>query len=176
MTLMLIPEEKRFGVKVYASSPFLDTKIGAKYIGRNPQDVGIAQIYDADGVHIGDGCAIVAKREMTDRASFQKFFVEAMTELLGLKSAGREVLLYLITKVPQATPDWDLTVALTYLEFCQDREKSSLSTFNRGLKDLIDHNFIARSRIRDFYFLNHKYLFNGNRLIVAKIYEREVEQ
>jgi hypothetical protein len=175
MTSVLIREEKRFGVRVYASSPFLDSKIGAKYIGRNPQDVGIAQIYDADGVHIGDGCAIVAKREMTDRASFQKFFAEAMTELMGLKAAGREVLLYLITKIPQATPDWDLTLSLTYLEFAQDRKMASLSTFNRGLKDLIEHNFIARSRVRDFYFLNHKYLFNGNRLMVAKIYEREVE-
>jgi hypothetical protein len=46
-------------------------------------------------------------------------------------------------------------------------------TYHRGLRELLDRQFLFKSPIDGIYFINVKYMFNGDRLAFIKGYTRK---
>jgi hypothetical protein len=43
-------------------------------------------------------------------------------------------------------------------------------TYQRGMREMLEHLFIFRSTSADIYFVNINFVFNGNRITLAKSY------
>ena len=43
-------------------------------------------------------------------------------------------------------------------------------TYQRGLRELLENEFLYRSQSADVFFVNIMYMFNGNRITLAKSY------
>ena len=43
-------------------------------------------------------------------------------------------------------------------------------TYQRGLRELLENEFLYRSPSADVFFVNIMYMFNGNRITLAKSY------
>jgi hypothetical protein len=43
-------------------------------------------------------------------------------------------------------------------------------TYQRGMREMLEHMFLFRSTSADVYFVNVQFIFNGNRITLAKSY------
>ena len=48
--------------------------------------------------------------------------------------------------------------------------KISRTTYFKGMKELVENNFIAETMIQNYYFINLGVIFNGDRLSFVKSY------
>lgn len=48
--------------------------------------------------------------------------------------------------------------------------KISRTTYFKGMKELVEKNFIAETMIQNYYFINPDFMFNGDRLSFVKSY------
>lgn len=111
-----------------------------------------------------------------DDAEFVKLFTANIALNFDLKSAGIKAFNVLMFAVQNSAIQKDL-IALdhyTLEEFTKLNEKSlSLSTFKRGINELIKAKIIAKNIRSNFYFINPSFCFNGNRLVFQTIVERK---
>ena len=65
-----------------------------------------------------------------------------------------------------------ITISLPLVkEWCP---KIAKTTYYRGLSELLDRNFLFRSYAStDLYFVNVRYMFNGDRLVLVQSYRRK---
>lgn len=101
-----------------------------------------------------------------DKTQFVKLYINGVKAFQGLKAAGVKVF-ELIYMAVQNLPGSD-TIYLHFMEIDQRITQISRATFNRGMNELLEKDFIAESEIPGKYFLNIDYLFNGNRLAFIK--------
>jgi len=48
--------------------------------------------------------------------------------------------------------------------------KISRATYFKGMKELVEKNFIEETMIQNYYFINSDFMFNGDRLSFVKSY------
>lgn len=106
--------------------------------------------------------------EEVDSTQFVKLFAAGMRRLKDLKSPGVKVLevLYLIVR---ENPGKD-QVFMSFANVHQLLTPMSLATYTRGVRELIDCEFIAPSINTNIYWINPSYFFNGDRLAFVKMY------
>jgi hypothetical protein len=61
---------------------------------------------------------------------------------------------------------------LNYFVAQRWREDLTRRTYERGMKELLEKEFLFRSVSSDMYFVNIRYIFNGDRLVLAQSYQR----
>jgi len=64
------------------------------------------------------------------------------------------------------------TVTLSYLLAKRLNEKLTRRTYERGMNELLDKEFLYRSLAADVYFVNVNFMFNGDRMVVVRQYRR----
>jgi hypothetical protein len=101
-----------------------------------------------------------------DKTQFVKLYLGGVKAFQGLSNPGIKVF-EIIYRAVQERPGED-TVHLHYAGIDQDLVPISEATFYRGIKELLEKQFIAESTIPNMYFLNVDYMFNGNRLAFIK--------
>jgi hypothetical protein len=67
-------------------------------------------------------------------------------------------------------------VYLSYSAIDQQTNPMGLTTYNRGMKELIVKGFIAPTPNQGMFWLNANYIYNGNRLTLAKTYILKAKQ
>lgn len=99
-----------------------------------------------------------------DKTQFVKVFADGIAGLLGLTSAGLKVFKIIYDRMV-GSPGKD-EILLDYRDIVKKYPKLKMSeaTFSRGLTEVLKHNFLARSHIYNLYYVNPKYIFNGDRL------------
>ena len=165
----IIIGEKR-GVPVYTTNPSIPAP---EDIGRSRRtQIGSAQkgliIHEGTGEILGVGGAVVYEWEEVDKERFVKLFLAGLKQAAGLSKAGLaifEVVYNLVRDNPNSDQvQLNLYVASERIEGINER------TYRRGMRELLDKEFLYRSPSDGTFFVNIRYMFNGDRLAFVKAY------
>lgn len=125
---------------------------------------------ESDGT-LSVGGATFYEVEEVDNTRFVKLFLEGIKHASGLKGAGLTVFEVVYYQI-QEKPDTD-EVKLSYLIANEYAPHLNERTFRRGVRELLDKGFIFRSPADGVFFVNIRFMFNGDRLAFVKAFERK---
>jgi hypothetical protein len=159
------PVGEKHGIKVYATNPSVPLKdelarsrksqIGAEHRG--------LVIDDGSGEILGRGTAIAYELEEVDRDRFVKLFLTGLKAATGLSRAGMSVF-ELVYNAVRERPGQD-TVQLSLVT-----SGLTKSTYYNGIRELLERQFLFRTPYDGTFFINVRYMFNGDRLAFVKAY------
>jgi len=171
-TSLIICHKK--GVPVYGSNPSvldpLEIKKRKSLMGSEKKGF----IIDGAGEVLGNGTAVFYEYEEVDSERFIKMFVSGFKLATGLSKAGLSLLEYVCLSV-QDNPNTD-EVKLSFYRASDKIGAVTERTYQRGMRELLDREFLFRSPEDGVFFVNIRYMFNGNRLAFVKGYQRKTNQ
>jgi len=108
-----------------------------------------------------------------DRTQFVKLYVNGVRAFRDLTSAGTKVFEILYMRVQEEIGRDKIW--LTFPGVDQKVTPIGETTFYRGVKELLQKQFIAESLAPGIFFLNPDYMWNGDRLTFVKQYRKKVD-
>jgi hypothetical protein len=103
-----------------------------------------------------------------DKSQFCKLFVNGVKALKELTSSGTKVFEHLYLEMQKGIGK-DV-VSMVHADIDQKINPISERTFYRGMRELLDKDFIAETVAPGRYFVNPDFIFNGDRLAIVKDY------
>jgi hypothetical protein len=104
--------------------------------------------------------------EEVDTTSFVKMFLDGIKQAAGLSKTGIMVF-ELVFREIQANPGKDEIKLNQYV--AKDRGIPS-RTYQRGVRELLEKEFLYRSPSDGVFFVNIRFMFNGDRLAFVRSY------
>jgi hypothetical protein len=104
--------------------------------------------------------------EEVDRTQFVKLFLDGIKQATGLSKAGFQVF-ELVYYEMRANPGRDEIKLNQYV--AKDHGISD-RTYQRGVRELLEKEFLYRSPSDGVFFVNIRFMFNGDRLAFVKSY------
>ena len=157
--------EKR-GVPLYQTNPSIPTEAEIKR-GKRTQ-IGTAKrglVVDSDsGEILGHGGAIVYEWEEVDKERFVKLYLAGLKQAAGLTRAGLSVFELVYSNLRENVGK-DTVLLDPISSGIEER------TYHRGLRELLDKEFLFRSTNPGLFFVNIRFMFNGDRLAFVKGYK-----
>lgn len=125
-------------------------------------------VNNSTGEILGQGGMGFWKDEEVDRGRFVKLFLDGIKQAAGLSKAGIQVFELVYNEV-RDNPGKD-EIKLSY-DAVRDRGlELSDRTYQRGIRELLEKEFLFRSMYEGTYFVNIRFMFNGDRLAFVKTY------
>lgn len=103
-----------------------------------------------------------------DKTQFVKLYVNGVKAFKELTGAGTKVFELLYLAIQQNIGKDE--VVLSFGKVDQKATPLSQKTFIRGVKELLEKDFIAESMTPSVYFVNPDFVWNGDRLSFVKSY------
>ena len=158
------------GVPIYESNPSVPEK-GAISRTRKRQigdeHKGLV-IDDGSGEVLGRGTAVAYEWEEVDAERFVKLFLSGLKQAADLSKPGLAVFEVVYNNL-RNKPNED-RVNLSFYGAKQVISDITDRTYQRGLKELLEKEFLFRSPFDGVFFVNIRYMFNGDRLAFVKAY------
>lgn len=157
--------EKR-GVPIYRTNPSIPDEHEIKKSKRariGTEQKGLV-VDTGTGEIIGRGGAVVYEWEEVDKERFVKLYLAGLKQAAGLTKAGLAVFEIVYNQIREK-PGSDV-VMLSVTESTLPR-----TTYFRGLRELLDNQFLYKSTYDSKYFVNIRFIFNGDRLAFVKGYK-----
>jgi len=104
--------------------------------------------------------------EEVDTTRFVKLFLDGIKQAAGLSKAGMQVF-ELVYMQMRAAPGSDEIKLNLYV--AMDHGMSS-RTYHRGVRELLEKEFLFRSPSDGVFFVNIRFMFNGDRLAFVRAY------
>ena len=156
----------------FKENPFLKAiaetaKTGRKKVFGNTQDKFL--ITDTStGETIPAG--IYFQKEV-EKNEFVKLYAEGAAAIMGLKSPGKKLFQIMYGQLLGVEGKDKTEIILNYDMLSEEVKKwISRATFDRGINELLKAKFIAKTMMSGYYFINPAFIYNGNRLLIAKSY------
>lgn len=129
--------------------------------GKDPNSV-----VNSDGELVGT--QVFAVHEKVDTEQFTKLYHKGVVELFKLSKAGIKVFGYFttITKPHKALIIFDIDDCKEFTGYATNKP------IMKGLAELLENKFIARTSKHYKYYINPTMFFNGNRIAFVKIYDK----
>jgi hypothetical protein len=157
-------KEKR-GIPVYRTNPSIPTEHEIKKIKRTK--IGNEQrglvINNGTGEILGQGGAIAYEFEEVDKERFVKMYLDGVKKAAGLSKAGLSVFEIVYNEM-RGKAGADTVLLSAEMSNMEER------TFNRGLRELLEKEFLFRSTFASLFFVNIRFMFNGDRLAFVRAY------
>lgn len=106
--------------------------------------------------------------EEVDKGRFVKLFLDGIKQASGLSKAGIQVFELVYHQVRQ-NPGTD-EIKLNRFMAQEHGMELSERTYHRGVRELLGKEFLFRSPSDGVFFVNIRYMFNGDRLAFVKTY------
>ena len=164
--------KKRRGTFVYQCNPFM-TQIQVRS-KRVTNKRGNMSLVDNDTGAIATSIAGFWETEEVDSAKFVKLFINGVKALKELTSAGTKVFEVLYLGVQNNIEKERIYMSFSSVD--QDVTPMSESTYMRGMKELINKEFLAATPHVGMYWLNPDFIWNGDRLAFVKQYYKNDKQ
>jgi len=161
----IILAEKR-GVPIYTSNPSI---LSADEI-RKPKRTQLGNdlkglvVDGGNGEILGHGGAMVYEWEEVDKERFVKLYLAGFKQAAGLSKSGLAVFELVYNQV-QDRPGQD-TITLSILTSGMKK-----TAYYQGIRELLEKEFLFRSPFDGTYFVNIRFMFNGDRLAFVKGYK-----
>jgi hypothetical protein len=120
------------------------------------------------GELLGDAHAAFFEMQAVDQGQFVKIYLAGIKNTAKLTKAGMQVFEMVYNQMRE-NPQTDKIELNVYLAKKFGMELSE-RTYQRGLRELLENEFLYRSPSADVFFVNIMYMFNGNRITLAKSY------
>jgi len=161
--------KSRRGSERYVKNPFIksasnNTTGGVRRISTGRDKLMV--INENTGEHLG-GAGFFQYQEV-DKTQFLKLYVNGVKAITELSSAGTKVF-EILHRAMQDKKDTD-TILMSYDIVDKTIVKISRTTYFKGMKELVEKDFIAETMLQNYYFINPDFIFNGNRLSFVKSY------
>lgn len=101
-----------------------------------------------------------------DTTSFVKFFLDGIKQAAGLSKAGMQVFEIVYHEI-RANPNVDEIKLNLYV--AKDHGVAE-RTYHRGVRELLEKEFLYRSPSDGVYFVNIRFMFNGDRVAFLRTY------
>lgn len=124
------------------------------------------------GEVIGEGTFGFVEEKELDTAQFVKVYLEGIKQYGQLSKAGASVFEVVYRTISGASGKDKDTVTLNYLLAQRWNGTLRRRTYERGMNELLDKEFLYRSLAADTYFVNVNFMFNGDRMVVVRQYRR----
>ena len=162
--------EKR-GVPIYTSNPSVPTADEIKKPKRTRlgNELRGLVVDNGSGEVLGHGGAMVYEWEEVDKERFVKLYLAGLKQAAGLSKAGLAVF-ELVYNQLQSKPGQD-TITLSLLTAGMKKTASY-----SGLRELLEKEFLFRSPYDGTFFVNIRFMFNGDRLAFVKGYKLKKDQ
>ena len=105
-------------------------------------------------------------QEEVDASRFVKLFLDGVKQACGLSKSGMKIF-ELVYNQMHENPGHDKIELSQYL--AHDRGLNE-RTFRRGLRELLEKQFLFRSTSDGVFFINIRFMFNGDRLAFVRTY------
>lgn len=114
-----------------------------------------------------EGHQVFAITEKVDRETFIKIYERGLVSLFNLSKSGLKVFGF-FTKIAKPNKDY----VIFEIDECKEYTKYKTDKpVLKGIAELIEGKFIARSKYHYKYFINPSMFFNGNRYTLIQSYE-----
>lgn len=162
----------------YEENPFLDNLV----VSTKNKSIKLSRLGKDENILINQATGEVQGTHITtykkvDNDEFVKIFTRNIGLIFDLKAAGIKALNVLIFTISNSAINKDLVVldkyALEKFIEVQPEYKLSRSTFDRGLRELVNAQIIARHTREGWYFINPNFIFNGDRIAFTTLIERK---
>lgn len=168
----LIDQEKkvktRRGVALYEKNPFMLNM--STHTRRITNKRGDMMLVNSNTGEIQSQVAGFWEGEEVDSTKFVKLFVKGVKALKELTAPGTKVFEVLYLQVQESIGSDRVLMAWTEID--QALTPMSESTYMRGMRELIEKEFIAATPTQGMYWLNPSFVWNGDRLAFVKEYRR----
>lgn len=164
--------EKR-GHQLYESNPSLSTSLPIKIKSKKPSKMGESYMMSKDGEVLAEGAIAFVEDHPVDTEQFVKIYLAGIRQYGALSKSGAAMFEYVYEQISGKDSKDKDTVAINYLLTQRWRDSLSRRTYDRGMSELLDKGFIFRTLMADSYFVNVRYMFNGDRILLAKSYYRK---
>lgn len=147
----------------------LQTKQRRVRIGNEQKGV----VINGTGEILGEGSAVIFEFEEVETTRFVKLYLSGIKQAAGLSKAGLAVF-ELVYKQLQDNPGVD-QIGLSHQQAKRSGLDLSERVFRNGVRDLLEREFIYESLVPGLFFVNIRFMFNGDRLAFVKGYKRKSE-
>lgn len=122
---------------------------------------------------MGRGAFAFVEEKEVDSEEFVKIYLAGIRQYGELSKAGALLFEFVYKEIGGKSGKDKDTVTLNFL--LAQRWNSSLSrrTYERGMNELLEKGFLFRSLAADAYFVNVRFMFNGNRMVLVQSYRRK---
>ncbi|PHN00922.1 hypothetical protein [Flavilitoribacter nigricans] len=164
---------KKQGVPIYKVNPSVpDPNCISKKKKVHYGDEQRGFIVDSgSGEIISVGGAGFYEFEEVDNTKFVKLFLAGVKQAAGLSKSGL-TLFEIVYRELQEKPGED-KVMLSYYTASEHAPGMTTRTYQRGLRELLNKEFLFRSPSDGVFFVNIRFMFNGDRLAFVKGYRRK---
>lgn len=156
---------ERRGFPVYATNPSVPAP-GEISTSRRAQ-IGTEQkglvVNNGNGEILGAGTALMYQWEEVDKERFVKLYLAGLKQAVGLSKAGL-AMFELIYKQMQDNPGKDSVQLSVHTSPLPAR------TYQRGVRELLEREFLFSSPFEGIFFVNIRFMFNGDRIAFVKGY------
>lgn len=157
---------EKHGIPVYRTNPSVPDAneiARAKRVQIGDSHKGFV-LDNGTGEILGRGLSYYYEWEEVDKERFVKLYLAGLKQASGLSKAGLAVF-EIVYAALRESPGKD-TVNLS-----QDESALAPATFRRGLRELLEKEFLFRSPYDGTFFVNIRFMFNGDRLAFVKGYQ-----
>jgi len=120
------------------------------------------------GEVLGEGHAAFFEMKEVDETQFVKLYLAGIKQTTKLTAAGLKVF-ELVYHQMRENPQSD-KIELNLYHVKKHGLNMTKRTYQRGMQEMLEHSFLFRSTSADVYFVNINFVFNGNRITLAKSY------
>ena len=168
---------RKRGVPVYETNPSVPMREEISHprrarLGNERRGIIIAD--DGSGEVLGRAGAYVYEFEEVDKERFVKLFLTGLKQASGLSKPGLAIFEIVYNQMREK-PNFD-QVQLSFYAASKAIKGLNERTYQRGLRELLDREFLFRSPIDGVFFVNIRYMFNGDRLAFVKAYQLKGSQ
>jgi hypothetical protein len=165
---------KRRGFPIYDENPSIVGRFPVAMRSTSKANGKQAMMIAPDtGEVLAEGTFGFITEEEVDSEQFVKIYFAGVKQHGQLTKAGLTVFEFVFNQMSGAAGKDRDTVMLNHYIATKHLPDLSRSTFYRGLNELLEKEFLFRSPAADLYFINVRFMFNGDRMVVMKAYRRK---
>ena len=163
----------RRGHVIYKENPSLVSVFPTRVLRQPTKDLGEAyMVAPGTGEVVAQGTFGFVEDKTVDSEQFVKVYLEGIRQYGQLSKAGTMMFELVYKEISgRKGKDRDM-VALNYQIALMWNQSISRSVFFRGMKELLEKDFLFRSISADDYFVNVRFMFNGDRMALVKTFTR----
>jgi hypothetical protein len=166
---------KRRGFPVFESNPSVGSFPVRIRKTKQSHAQEVYMIAPGTGEVLAKGDFAFMKETEVDSEEFVKVYLDGVRKYGELKKAGALLFEFVYRELSGKNAKDKDTIMLSYLLARRWKPDLAERTYFRGMHELLAKDFIFRTLAADVYFVNVRFMFNGDRMVLGQAYKRRRE-
>ena len=164
----------RRGFKLYRENPSLANNLPMRIQPSKPTRAGEAYMISPNtGEVLAKGAFGFIEEREVDSEEFIKVYLSGIKRHAELSKAGALMFEFVYHKMSGVSGKDKDTVMVNFLIAEDWANGLNKRTYQRGLSELLQKEFLYRTMAADVYFVNVRFMFNGDRMALVQSYRKK---